>query len=104
MISCEPNHCELPVARLLDEPEGDAVWSCFCESTREHSAGPATFHNMATIATTMIHKSNLARSKANSMSAAKRIERNTIRFISRRAIAATRPRVPDTAARVLTAR
>jgi len=30
----------------------------------------------------MIHKSNLARSIANSMSAAKRIERNAIRFIT----------------------
>src|ERR1700693_2587346 len=41
MISCEPNHCELPVARLLDEPEGDAVWSCFCEFTPERSVGPS---------------------------------------------------------------
>src|ERR1700730_6299057 len=42
---------------------------------------PTRFHNRTTIATIMIHRSNLARSIANSMSAAKKIERDAIRFI-----------------------
>jgi len=61
--------------------EADALWSCFRGSTRERSARPTTFHNRVTIATVMIHRSNLARSMPNSMSAAKRIERDAVRII-----------------------
>lgn len=45
---------------------------------------PTTFHSRVTIATpAMIHKSNLARSIANSIIAANNIERDAIRFIAR---------------------
>ena len=63
-------------------PEVDALWSCFFEFTSGRSVRPTTFHSRVTVATTAtIHKSNLARSIANSMSAAKKIERDAIRFI-----------------------
>jgi hypothetical protein len=65
----------------LDHLEADAFWSCFCESTRERSVRATRLHNRVTIATATIHRSNLARSIANSMSAAKSIERSAIRFI-----------------------
>lgn len=45
------------------------------------SARPTGFHSRGTMAIITIHRSNFARSIANSMSAAKRIERNAIRFI-----------------------
>ena len=61
--------------------ETDALWSRFCESAWNRSARPTRLHNKVTIATVMIHRSNLARSIVNSMSAAKRIERDAIRFI-----------------------
>ena len=48
---------------------------------RTRSARPTGFHDSVTIAAVAIHKSNLARSIANSMSAAKRIERDVIRPI-----------------------
>lgn len=47
----------------------------------ERSTRPTRFHNSVTIAAVAIHKSNLARSIPNSMSAAKRIERDVIRLI-----------------------
>jgi hypothetical protein len=59
------------------------------------SARPTTCHNRVTIATVMIHRSNLARSIANSMSAAKRIERDTIRLIMRAQIQQIRRRQPE---------
>jgi hypothetical protein len=48
---------------------------------RARSACPTKFHDRLTTTTVAIHKSNLARSIANSMSAAKRIERDVIRLI-----------------------
>ena len=55
--------------------------SYFSLATR--SARRTGFHNRGTMAIITIHRSNSARSIANSMSAAKRIERNAIRFIMR---------------------
>src|ERR1700741_699471 len=82
-------HCNYPL-------ETDSLLSCFCESIRERRARPAIFHSRVTIATTAtIHRSNLARSIANSMSAAKRIERDTIRFIMRVQIQEILGRQPD---------
>ena len=49
---------------------------------RARSTCPTRFHDRVTTTTVAIHKSNLARSIANSMSAAKRIERDTIRVIT----------------------
>jgi len=45
------------------------------------SASATRFHDSVAIAAVAIHKSNLVRSIANSMSAAKRIERDVIRLI-----------------------
>jgi hypothetical protein len=76
-ISCSDihQHCNY----LL---ETESLLSCVRESFRERNARPTTFQSRVTIATAVtIHKSNLARSIANSMSAAKKIERDAIRFI-----------------------
>ena len=62
-------------------PRCGELWSCFRESTRDRSARPKTSHNKVSSATVMIHKSNLARSIANSMNAARRIVRDAIRVI-----------------------
>jgi hypothetical protein len=68
-------HCNYPL-------QTDSLLSFFFEFTSGRSARPATFHSRVTIATTVtIQRSNLARSIANSMSAAKKIERNAIRFV-----------------------
>ena len=62
--------------------EEDTLWSCFFESPSARSLRPTTLRSRVTIATTAtIHRSNLARSIANSMSAAKKIERDVIRFV-----------------------
>jgi hypothetical protein len=48
---------------------------------RARGARPTRFHDSVTIAAVAIHKSNLACSIANSMSAAKRTERDVIRLM-----------------------
>jgi hypothetical protein len=68
-FSCFAFTCLLPTT---------SYFSRVIQSTRRTG-----FHNRSTMAITTIHRSNLARSTANSMSAAKRIERKAIRFITR---------------------
>jgi hypothetical protein len=68
------------IRREWDVDQAPSIQSLLRECI-ERNARPRRFHDSVTIAAVAIHKSNLARSIPNSMSAAKRIEREVIRLI-----------------------